>query len=119
MPEILTRVTQEFLEALWPDRQWHYHKIQRFLCVYLFVTTSLIIWRELRFDILTQIAGTLGNFAVSFMMVAALYLNFKLPCPYRTNRVMLIGGIISALIQIAFAGVGGWGLGIKLFGSAR
>ena len=39
--------------------------------------------------------------------VAALYWNFKLPRPYRTNLVMYLGGILSALIQIAFAGIGG------------
>ena len=119
VPEVITRVSQEFLEALWPSREWPYYKIQRFICVYFFVTTFIIIWWDLKFDILTQIAGGLGNFTVSFMMVLALYLNFKLPQPYRTNRIMLIGGIISALIQIAFAGVGTWSLGAKLFGGGQ
>ena len=32
---------------------------------------------------------------------------------------MLIGGIISALIQIAFAGVGTWSLGTKLFSGGQ
>ena len=112
-------MSQEFLEALWPSREWPYFKVQRFICSYFFITTFIIIWYDIKFDILTQIAGGLGNFTVSFMMVLALYLNSKLPRPYRTNRVMLIGGTISALIQIAFAGVGTWSLGGKLFGGGQ
>ena len=119
MPEVITRVSHEFLEALWSSREWHYSKIQRFICSYFFVSTFIVIWCDLKFDILTQIAGTLGNFTVSFMMVLALRLNAKLPSPYRTHRVMWIGGIISALIQIAFAGVSIWSLGGKLFGGGQ
>ena len=81
-----------------------------------FVSTFIVIWADLKFDILTQIAGTLGNFAISFVMVLALRLNSKLPSSYRTHRVMWIGGFISALIQIAFAGISIWSLGGKIFG---
>ena len=119
VPEVLTRVSHEFLEALWPSREWPYSKIQRFICAYFFVSTFIVIWTDLKFDILTQIAGTLGNFAVSFIMVLALRLNSKLPHSYRTHRVMWIGGFISALIQIAFAGVSIWSLGGKIFSGGQ
>ena len=119
VPEVLTRVSHEFLEALWPSREWPYSKIQRFICAYFFVSTFIVIWTDLKFDILTQIAGTLGNFAISFVMVLALRLNSKLPSSYRTHRVMWIGGFISALIQIAFAGVSIWSLGGKIFSGGQ
>ncbi len=117
LPEIYARVTQEFFQAIWPNREWDYHKIQRIICVYIFLTTIIIIWLNIPFDILTQIAGfILANFSIALMMLATLYLNFKLPSVYRTRLPMLIGAIVSAGILIIFAGISGWGLIGKLFG---
>ena len=118
LPEIYARVSQEFLQAIWPNREWDYHKIQRLICGYLFITTAIIIWSNVPFHILTQIAGFLiANLAIGMMMVAALYLNFKLPSVYRTRLPMLIGAVVSAGILIVFAGISGWGLSAKLLGN--
>ena len=117
LPEIYARVSQEFLQAVWPNREWDYNKIQRLLCGYLFITTTIVIWSNVPFHILTQIAGFLiANLAIGMMMLAALYLNFKLPAVYRTRLPMLIGAVVSAGILIVFAGISGWGLFAKLFG---
>ena len=62
---------------------------------------------------------TLANLATSLMMAAALYLNFRLPAAYRTRLPMLAGAVASALVLFAFAGISGWGLAGKLFGSGR
>ena len=110
-------MTQEFFQAIWPNREWDYHKIQRVICTYIFIAAMVIIWLNIPFDILTQVAGfILANFSIALMMLGALYLNFKLPSPYRTRFPMLIGAIVSAVVLIIFAGISGWGLIGKLFG---
>ncbi len=116
LPEVYARVSQEFLQAIWPKREWEYRKIQRFICAYLFIVTAIIIWANVPFAILTQIAGfIIANLAIALMMLAALYLNFKLPAAYRTRFPMLIGAIICSAILIVFAGISGWGLFGKIF----
>ncbi len=118
LPEIYARVIQEFLQAVWPHRTWDYDKIKRFLCLYIFITATTLVWLNIPFDILTQVAGfILANFSIALIMLAALYLNFKLPSLYRTRLPILIGAIVSAGILIIFAGISGWGLIQKLFGS--
>ena len=55
----------------------------------------VLIWLNIPFDILTQIAGfILANFSIALMMLAALYLNAKLPAVYRTRPFMFIGASI-------------------------
>jgi len=49
-------------------------------------------------------------------MIAAIYLNFKLPSAYQTRLPMLIGGIVSAVILVVFAGISGWSLLPKVIG---
>ena len=76
----------------------------------------VLIWLNIPFDILTQIAGfILANFSIALMMLAALYLNAKLPTAYRTRPFMFVGASISAAVLIIFAGISGWGLFVKLF----
>ena len=117
LPEIYARVMQEFFQAIWPNREWDYGRIRRNVCVYIFIATMIIVWLNVPFGILTQIAGfILANFSIALMMLAALYLNFKLPVLYRTRLPMLVGGLVSAVILICFAAISGWGLITKLFG---
>ena len=118
LPEVYARVMQEFGQAIRPHRKWSYDRIKRIVCGYLLVTTFIVVWLDVPFDILTQVAGfILANLAISLMMAAALYLNFKLPAAYRTRLPMLTGAVASALVLFAFAGISGWGLAGKLFGS--
>jgi hypothetical protein len=117
LPEIYARVTQEFFQAVWPGRTWDYHKIQRTICAYIFTVAMIIVWLNIPFNILIQIAGfIMANLAIAIVILAAMYLNFKLPPAYRTRLPMLVGAIISAGILIVFAGISGWGLTVKLFG---
>ena len=82
LPEVYARVMQEFGQAIRPNRTWSYDRIKRVVCGYLLVSTFTIVWLDVPFDILTQVAGfILANLATSLMMAAALYLNFKLPAP--------------------------------------
>ncbi|MBQ42326.1 MAG: hypothetical protein CME15_07680, partial [Gemmatimonadetes bacterium] len=57
--------------------------------------------------------------SIALIMVAALYLNFKLPPMYRTSNYFLIGSVLSAVILISIAVVNGWGLADKLVAMAR
>ncbi len=115
LPEAYARVTQEFFQAVWPDRTWDYNKIRAFICAYLFVSTAAFVWTAASFDMLIQIASFLvSNLALALVMFAALYLNFKLPPAYRTRLPVLVGGVASAVILSIFAAISGWGLTIKL-----
>jgi Mn2+/Fe2+ NRAMP family transporter len=117
LPEVYARVMQEFFQAIWPDREWDYRKLQKQICLYIFVTTMIIVWLNIPFDILTQIAGfLLANLAIPVAMIASLYLNFKLPPQYRVGPLTLIGSIGSAVILMIIGGVSGWGLLGKLLG---
>ena len=115
LPEVYSRVTQEFFQAVWPARAWDYHRIRRFICVYLCVSSTALVWTGATFDMITQIAGFLAcNLALTLVMFAALYLNFKLPPAYRTRLPVLLGGFLSAVILFVFAIISGWGLAVKL-----
>jgi Mn2+/Fe2+ NRAMP family transporter len=117
LPEAYARVGQEFFEALWPERKWDYGKFKMVICLYLFATTMLIVWNDIPFDILTQVAGFLiANLAIALIMAAAIFLNFKLPPTFRTHPIVLFGAIVSTFILIASAIVSGWGLIGKLSG---
>jgi hypothetical protein len=117
LPEIYARVMQEFLQAIWPDRDWNYDRLKRRICLYIFTVAVIIIWLNIPFDILIQIAGfIMANFAIALIMAAAVYLNFKLPPMYRTNGLVLTGAILSVAILAAFAAISGWGLAAKLLG---
>ncbi|MFH1265934.1 MAG: hypothetical protein ABIK89_09405, partial [Planctomycetota bacterium] len=105
-------------QAVWPNRAWDFNKIRAAICVYLFVFTTAVVWTGASFDLLIQIAGFLvSNLALSAVMFAALYLNFKLPPAYRTRLPVLIGGVISAVVLSVFAAISGWGLTVKLAAS--
>lgn len=117
LPEIYARVAQEFLSAIWPDREWEFERVKRTICLYVFCATMVIVWLNIPFDILTQIAGFLiANLAIAMMMIAAIYLNFKLPAAYRTHTWVLISAVLSTLVLIVSAAVSGWGLIGKLAG---
>ena len=91
--------------------------IKGLTCLYILATTTVIVWTNVPFDILTQIAGFLiANFTIALIMVAALYLNFVLPAAYRTHPLILGGAVGSSLILLASAFVSGWGLFQKLTG---
>ena len=114
LPEVYTRVTQEFCKAIWPGRRWDFRRMRAIICVYVLVSSVWIVWGDISFDTLTHIVAFLtSNLAVALMMLGALYLNFKLPRAYRTRRVMLVGGIVAAMILALITIVSGWGLAMK------
>ncbi len=117
LPEMYARVVQGFTSAVWPDRTWNFDSLKRYICLYMFAVATTIIWLDIPFDTLIQIAGfILANLAIALLMPAAIYLNFMLPPRYRTRPAVLIGALLSAVVLFIFACVSGWGLSLKLFG---
>ena len=115
LPEIYTRVTQEFCAAIWPDQQWKFDAIKRAVCALLFLITIPLLWIETKFDTLTSVVAFLTtNFAVALVMAAALYLNHQLPRALRTRWWMFLLGVGSVVILVIASCVSGWGLWQKL-----
>ncbi|MCA9232216.1 MAG: Nramp family divalent metal transporter [Planctomycetales bacterium] len=111
-PEIYTRVIVDFGKAVWPARRWARWRVQAVVSTYIIVSSSLVVWSELKFDTLTHVVAFLTtNLAVALAMVAALYLNFQLPPAYRTRWWMLVGGVFSATVLLVISllsGIGVW-----------
>ncbi len=103
IPEAVTRVTHEFLSAVWPRfASLPYRGLQTIIVIWFFVSSCLWIWSDISFDLITQIVALLmTNLGVGLICLAAIYLNFKLPPAYRTRPVMLIGSILAAIILLA------------------
>lgn len=115
LPEVYTRVTQEFCQAIWPHGQWRFRVVQAVICAYLFVLTTAMVWQSLFSfrDLIQIVAFVVTNLAVAIMMFAALYLNYKLPRSYRTRRPMLVGAVASAVVLAIATGISGWSLALK------
>ena len=115
LPEAYSRVTQDFFKAVWPKVDWRYGPIRRVICLYLFISTTVVVWLNLPFNIVTQIVSFLvSNLGLALIMIAVLYLNHQLPKAYRTSKPILIGSILSAIILAVISAVSGWGLVAKL-----
>jgi hypothetical protein len=115
-PEIYTRVTHEFLSAIWGEGAVPYRRVQLAICAYVLVTAVAMSWVNVDFATLTAIVSFLAtNAGVAVAMLAALYLNFQLPPLYRTRWWMLAAGIVSAVILVAVSAISGWELARKTF----
>ncbi|MEE2658172.1 MAG: Nramp family divalent metal transporter [Candidatus Latescibacterota bacterium] len=114
LPEIYARVIQEMLAAVRPEREWSYDRLKRVICLYIFVSATLVIWLGIAFDTLTAIAGfILANFAIFLIALAALYLNRTLPACYRTHLIVEFGTWVAVLVLGASAVVSGHGLLVR------
>jgi hypothetical protein len=110
-PEIYTRVTHEFLTAIWPARSIPFGRLQRAVCVYVLLAAVALVWTDVNFATLTGIVSFLAtNAGVAVAMLAALYLNFQLPPLYRVRWWMLAAGIVSAIVLVVVSAVSGWEL---------
>lgn len=117
LPEVYARVTQEFFTAIWPDRKWNRKKMMLIINIWIFTLSTVLIWSNVPFDILTSIAGfILANVGVAVMAVGVIWLNSKLPKAYRTSPFMLAGAVVSTVILMIAAGLSGYGLLLKVMG---
>ncbi len=117
LPEVYSRVIHEFFSAIWPQRNWNYLVIRRVIVCAIFVEVNVVIWANLKFEILTQIAGFfLVNLPVAGAGAAALYLNHKLPPAYRTHCAVFLCTLVSTVILIVATTISAFGLMKKLTG---
>jgi hypothetical protein len=108
-PEIYSRVTHEFLSAIWPERSIGFRSVQLFVCGYVVVTAVPLVWSSVSFDKLVNVVSFLATTGgVALAMLAALYLDFQLPPRYRTRKWMRAAGFASAAILLAMTAVSGW-----------
>jgi Mn2+/Fe2+ NRAMP family transporter len=108
-PEIYARVTHEFLAAIWPNRAIPYRRVQLWICAYVLAASVTLVWLNVNFATLTNVVSflaTTGGLAPA--MIAALYLNFKLPRLYQTRWWMLILCVVSAVTLTAASVISGW-----------
>ena len=103
IPEALTRFAHEFLTAVWPRfASYSYRRLQAFIVIWFFISSSVAIWSDITFDLITQIVALLAtNMGVGLVCFAAVYLNFKLPPAYRTRPAMLVLGIVSTVVLLS------------------
>lgn len=117
MPEIYARVTHEFLHAINPARHASYDQLKWRLAACVFVATLILVWSDVSFVVLTQVtAFLLAGAGIALVAVAAIYLNFLLPPPYRTRWWMLAGALASAFLITAATCLTGFGLLAKSLG---
>jgi Mn2+/Fe2+ NRAMP family transporter len=113
-PDIYARGVTEYARAIAPSRRFSQRRIQAWLCLYVFVTATAVVWSDLDFNAMTTIVAFLAtNLGVAIAMLAGLWLNFQLPPAYRTRWWMLAGGVASAVALVVvsvIAGQGAWKL---------
>ena len=115
LPEVYSRVTQEFFSAIWPDRKWSYTIIRRVVVCTIFVQASYFIWANLKFDLIIQVAGFfLATASVAATALAGFYLNHKLPPAYRTHRAVWLAAALATLILLVVTCMSAYGLVRKL-----
>ncbi|MCH2114672.1 MAG: Nramp family divalent metal transporter [Pirellulales bacterium] len=114
-PDIYARGIVSFGRAIAPRRNWRPRAVQLWTCGYVLLATLAVLWSDWDFHLLTLIVAFLAtNLGVTLAMVAALYLNFQLPSPYRTRWWMLTGGVLSAILLLAVSVISGRALWSQL-----
>ena len=110
-PDIYARGVTEYGRAIAPKRSWNQQSIQVWVCVYVFLVATAVLWSGWDFHLLTLVVAFLAtNLGVAIAMLAALYLNFQLPRAYRTRWWMFVGGVISAVMLLAASAITGIGV---------
>jgi hypothetical protein len=110
-PEIYTRVTHDFVSAIWPARHFLLHKFRLAIAAYVFAVAVPLVWIDVTFTTLTSIVAFLATGAgVALAMIAALYLDRQLPALYRTRRWFFAVCAVSAITLTVASCISGWGL---------
>ena len=116
VPEAITRVTHDFLSAIWPRfEKFSIRRLKLIIVSVCFGCSVAWTWSEVTFDLMTQIAAfltvSLGLFAV---FCCVLYFNMALPRGYRPSWWFATAGVASAVILLLCVIGGGVGLARKL-----
>jgi hypothetical protein len=102
VPEAITRMTHEFLSAIWPQFERFPERQLQCLLVGWFAATSIAwTWSGVSFARLTQIgAFVTASLGLSIVLICVLYFNWTLPKEYRPRWWMLLGGALSSLVLL-------------------
>jgi Mn2+/Fe2+ NRAMP family transporter len=116
-PEIYIRVAESFHQAMRPGQRAPIGLYQRWIAAWMTTACLTLIWTGARFELMTEAVGFITNGAgVALMMLAALYLDFRLPAPYRTRRWVFWMAVASAVVLVAMSATSGVNLWNKLAG---
>lgn len=105
IPEAVTRVTHEFLSAVWKSFEtFPYKALQTIIVVWFFAASCVWIWSDISFALLTQIVAMFTtNLGVGLLGITSIYLNYKLPPPYRARGWVVCGAVVSTVVlMLAF-----------------
>ena len=116
VPEAITRVTHEFLSAIWPRfEQFSEHRLRCIIVVWFFVTSVCWTLSGVTFNLLTQVGAYLSlSLGLLLVFCCVFYFNLTLPKGYRPSFWLIVGSILSALVLSACAIGGTVGLVQKL-----
>ena len=116
VPEAITRVTHEFLSAIWPRfEKFSFRRLQCIIVAWFFATSVAWTWSGVTFDLMTQIGAFLTlNLGLFVVFSCVLYFNITLPKRYRPSWWVIAGGLVSAVILLLCTIGGAVGLAQKL-----
>ena len=116
-PEIYTRVTHDFLTAIWPDWKLSMPRLRLAIVAYVLLVATPLLWIDVTFTTMTAIVAFLATGAgVALAMIAALYLDRQLPPLYRTRRWFFAACVVSAVILTVASSISGWELWQQIAG---
>jgi hypothetical protein len=99
-PEMYTRLTHEFGSILWRSlKKVSYRKFSRCIGAYLLVGSVLLLMTGIRPVRMMDIAALLStNIGITVLMAISLWMNLKLPKPYRPGKLTVLGTGIGILV---------------------
>ena len=102
VPEAITRMTHDFLSAIWPSFEtFSVGRLKCLLVGWFFVTSLVWTWSGLSFDLMTQIGSFLTLSLGLFLVFSCiLYFNLTLPRRYRPNWWVISASFASAVILL-------------------
>jgi Mn2+/Fe2+ NRAMP family transporter len=116
-PEIYIRVSESFFQAMRPGQRAPIALYQRWIGAWMTVACLTLIWTGAKFQLMTDVVGFITNGAgVTLMMLAALYLDRRLPPAYRTRSWVFWLSVVSAGVLVAISITSGVNLWNKLVG---
>lgn len=110
-PDIYARCITDYARAIWSGCQWTQPWVQKWVCLYVLLGATAVLWTDVNFDLMTMIVAFLAtNLGVAIAMLASLYLNQQLPQAYRTSGWVFVGGVLSTVAMFVVSAIAGWGV---------
>lgn len=114
-PEIYTKVARRALAHAFKRKVLGEKATRKAIALYFFVSTSLLTWSNIPFDMLTQVAAfAVTNATVALLMVALLYCELFQPEERRGGPLLTVGAVLSCLVLILASVISGASIVQKL-----